>query len=105
MQVAAILGQLPGAGQANALGSTGNEGDLAVQLQIHVSLPVLLTAFIVRAKAAEGSPVSIRPLFRFRSDGPPGGVGPTTMTMLPPTRSHAGEESVDGTEAGRLSYL
>jgi hypothetical protein len=35
MQMAAFLGKLPGARQANSLGRTGDEGDLAAQIEIH----------------------------------------------------------------------
>jgi hypothetical protein len=38
MQVAAFLGKLSGAGQANALGSAGDEGELATQIEIHANL-------------------------------------------------------------------
>src|SRR4029450_7249510 len=52
MQMAAFLGELPGAGQANSLGSTGDEGGLAAQVQIHAgepSTPVIPTG----ARSAE----------------------------------------------------
>ena len=39
MQMAAFLGELPGARQANSLGRTGDEGELAAQIEIHVDLP------------------------------------------------------------------
>ena len=39
MQMAAFLGELPGARQANSLGRTGDEGELAAQIEIHVNLP------------------------------------------------------------------
>jgi hypothetical protein len=39
MQMAAFLGELPGARQANSLGRAGNEGNFAAQMQIHVDLP------------------------------------------------------------------
>ena len=35
MQVAAFLGELPGAGQADSLGRAGDECKLAAQIQIH----------------------------------------------------------------------
>ena len=39
MQMAAFLGELPGARQANSLGRTGDEGDLAAQIEIHANPP------------------------------------------------------------------
>ena len=39
MQMAAFLGELPGARQADALGSASDEGELAAQIQIHADLP------------------------------------------------------------------
>jgi hypothetical protein len=44
MQVAAFLGKLPGACQTNSLGSTGDEGELAAQVQIHADLLMLPVA-------------------------------------------------------------
>ena len=39
MQMAAFLGKLPGARQADPLGRAGDEGELATQIQIHFNLP------------------------------------------------------------------
>jgi hypothetical protein len=36
MKVAAFLGELPGAGQADPLGSAGDECGLTAQMQVHV---------------------------------------------------------------------
>ena len=63
MQVAAFLGELPGAGQADALGRAGDESDLAAQIQIHANLLVLSSAptpgrfgtYILRAKIERGT--------------------------------------------------
>ena len=39
VQVAAFLGELPGAGKPDALGRAGDESGLAAQMEIHVVLP------------------------------------------------------------------
>jgi hypothetical protein len=38
MQMAAFLGELPGAGQANSLRSAGDESELVAEMQIHANL-------------------------------------------------------------------
>src|SRR5258708_18871488 len=68
MQMAAFLGKLPGARQANSLGSASDECELAVQIQIHANLPVILIFVWLISPPPPAAPAAWRSVRSARAD-------------------------------------